>query len=261
MSPLDPVFWTHHNMLDCLWVDWNINRNNANTNDTAWTNKTFSDFFDENGNPVTVEVIATVLYPIFLYQFEACGPTAQTAKLAADKKALEAWLRQGAPSKIEFSKRFELRQQVTAEMHKSAAGSIKVEPEALRTILESSGKNKGVLTIDEVEVPEKRDFFVRVFLNKPDASAQTPIEDPHYAGSFAFFFDEKMKAEPGMAMTGRPKAGYLVDVTPTLRKLGQAGSLGGGQLEVTLVPVPYERRAAEGQRVTLGRLELGLAQF
>jgi len=261
MSPLDPVFWTHHNMLDCLWVDWNINRNNPNTNDTAWTNKTFSDFFDENGNPVSVEVIVTVLYPIFLYQYEACGPTAQTSKMAADKKALETWLRQGAPSKIEFIKKFELRQSVTSELQKASAGSIKVEPEALRTVLESGGKNKAVLTIDEVEVPEKRDFFVRVFLNKPDASGQTPMDDPHYAGSFGFFFDESMKSEPGMAMTGRPKAGYLVDVTPTLRKLGQAGSLGGGQLDVTLVPVPYDRRQAPGQHVTLGRLELGIAQF
>ena len=33
MSPLDAIFWCHHNMIECLWVDWNINKGNANTND------------------------------------------------------------------------------------------------------------------------------------------------------------------------------------------------------------------------------------
>lgn len=77
MSPLDPVFWTHHNMLDCLWVDWNINLGNANTNDPAWGNQQFSDFVDENGNPVTITVVDSVLLPIFVYQFEPCAPLRQ----------------------------------------------------------------------------------------------------------------------------------------------------------------------------------------
>jgi hypothetical protein len=30
-SPLDPIFWTHHCMIDRCWVEWNITRNHANT--------------------------------------------------------------------------------------------------------------------------------------------------------------------------------------------------------------------------------------
>ncbi len=260
MSPLDPVFWCHHNMLDCLWVDWNINRGNANTNDANWSNHPFTEFCDENGAPVTVNVITTVLYPIFSYQFEACGPNAMTSKIAADKQALEKFLRAGAPATLEFTKRFELRQSVTTEALKPTAASIKVERDAFKTVLETGGpKDKVVLTLDQVDIPDKRDFFVRVFVNKPDASPQTPIEDPHYAGSFGFFSDESMKGhEAGGAM---PKAGFLVDVTPTLRRLHQAGSLNGEQIDVNLVTVPYSRREASGQRVTLGRLELGTARF
>ncbi len=263
MSPLDPVFWCHHNMIDCLWVDWNINRGNANTNDPAWMNFQFTDFVDENNSPVTVNILTTLLYPIFSYQYEACGPTPLTAKIS-DKRQLESWLREGAPARLDFVKRFELRQSVTAELRKPAAGSIKIEPEAFRSVLESGGKDKAVLTVDEVEIPESQDVFVRVFLNKPDASAATSIDDPHYAGSFAFFCcpgDSTTQGQQGMSMTGRPKAGYLVDVTPALRKLNQGGALPAGHLDVTLVPVPYENRPIRTQRVTLGRLEVAVVRF
>lgn len=260
-SPLDPVFWTHHNMLDCLWVDWNINLNNSNTSDPSWTNQQFHDFFDENGNPAGITVIDTVLYPIFLYQFEPCAPNETKSKRT--KAQLEQLLKAGAPSKWEVSKHFELAQSVRAEVGKAATGSVKVEPGAFSGALESTGRTAVVLTLGEIEIPEKRDFFVRIFLNKTDVSAQTPIDDPHYAGSFALFADESaMKGDAVKdAVAGRPKAGFIVNIIPTLRKLNQAGSLSGATLDVTLVPVPYERREAGGQQFTLGKLDLKVASF
>jgi len=205
-------------------------------------------------------VIETVLYPIFLYQFEPCAPGETPAKLG--KKQLEQFLRAGAPSKLEFVKRFELRQSVTAPVGKVATGAVKVEREAFSGVLQGRGKSAVVLTIGDVEVPEKRDFFVRVFLDKPDASPETPIDDPHYAGSFAFFFDEEaVPAREGGAAAARPKAGYLVDVTRTLRKLSIGGSLSSDQVDVSFVPVPFERRVGVGEHFTLAQLELGIAKF
>jgi tyrosinase len=259
-SPLDPVFWTHHNMLDCLWVEWNINRNNSNTNASAWTDQKFSDFFDENGNPVTIQVIETVLYPVFLYQFEPCGPSQQHGKKKKTKAQLEQFLRAGAPSTFAVSKHFELQQSVQAEVGKPATGTIKIEPHAFSDAFDS-GKSAVVLTLGDVEIPEKKDFFVRVFINKPDASASTPFEDPHYAGSFAFFSDEAAMKKQEHASLGRPKAGFLVDITPTLRKLNQAGSLPASSVGVNLVPVAYEHREAAGEQLTLGRLELKVVSF
>jgi tyrosinase len=260
-SPRDPVFWTHHNMLDCLWVDWNINLNNANTSDPAWTNQQFHDFFDENGNPAGITVIDTVLYPIFLYQYEPCSPNEMQSKKT--KEQLQEFLKAGAPSKWEVAKHFELAQAVRAEVGKAATGSIKIEPNAFASALEGNAKTAVVLTLGDVEIPEKRDYFVRVFLNKPDVSAQTPIDDPHYAGSFALFADDNaMKGhEAKDAMPGRPKAGFLVNITPTLRRLSQAGSLSGTTLDVNLLPVPYERREASGQQLTMGKLDLKVVSF
>ena len=70
MSPLDPIFWTHHNRIDEMWVEWNIINDNPNTNDTNWMNTQFTDFCDGTGNPVTVSVLATVLMPLLSYRFD-----------------------------------------------------------------------------------------------------------------------------------------------------------------------------------------------
>ncbi len=250
-SPLDPVFWCHHNILDCLWVDWN-DKGNANTNDPNWANLKFTEFVDGDGNPVTITAAETLLFLLFSYQFEPCSPP-----LRMKRKQLEKLLREGAPVKLEFTQRFKLAQALSGEVGKPLTGGIKVEPEAFRGALEAGGKTAVVLTVGGVEVPDKTDYFVRVFLGKPDASASTPLDDPHYAGSFAFFFDSS--AMPNMA--GHPKPGYLVDVTPTLRKLSQAGSLSAAQVDVSVIPVPYEGRQATGQPLALDRLELGIARF
>jgi tyrosinase len=257
MSPLDPVFWCHHNMLDCLWVEWNINRNNPNTNDSTWIDLHFTEFCDENGQPVDVMSGITTLFPLFDYQFEPCGPSHTQAKLQ-NRKALEAYLKQGAPVKLDYTQRVELKRQMTVEPGKPAASTAKIEMQTINNVLASQGKTSALLAIDGVEAPDKAEFFVRVFINKPDANLQTSIDDPHYAGSFGFFHDSREMA--GMASgAGQPKFGFVVDLNPALRRLQQGGALAGGQLDVTLVPVVYQKRRAEGQRLSIGKLELGIA--
>jgi tyrosinase len=259
MSPLDPIFWCHHNMIECLWVDWNLNKGNPNTNDSAWVNQQFTDFVDGDGNPVSIGVLTTLLMPLLSYQFEPCAPGMATAA-TKDKAVLEKFLREGAPTKLEYIKRYELRKTLTADLRQSAANRLKVEPEAFRGLMDGAAREKAVLTVGEVDVPPKNDVFVRVFINKPDAGPDTPMEDPHYAGSFAFFCCADDKGHPGMAATPTPKLNYLVDLTNTIRKLNQGGSL-AADMDVTLVPVPFDNRATETKRVTLGRLEVGIARF
>ena len=277
MSPLDPVFWCHHNMVECLWVDWNLNKGNPNTSDPAWSGMTFNDFVDADGNPAPIQVVATLLMPLISYQFEPCAPGA--GPVLKDRAVLEKLLREGAPHKLEYIKRYELRRPFTTNLQQTAPSRIKIEPEAFRTVLDVAGREKAVLTIDDVEAPVKQDSFVRVFVNKPDANAGTSIEDPHYAGSFAFFCcaDDSIKqGHEGMKPAGTPSASpvpagvtgppmpklrYLVDVTPTVRKLSQGGSL-SADLEITLVTVPVEeKRQVEPPKLNLGRLELAVARF
>jgi tyrosinase len=257
MSPLDPVFWCHHNMIECLWVDWNINKSNPNTNDPAWSNFTFNDFVDADGNAAPIQVATTLLMPILSYQFEPCAPGATLT--SKDKATLEKFVREGGPHKLEFTRRFELRQSLDLTNEKAAAARLKVEPEALRAVLDTNARQKAIVTIDEVQPPAKQDVFVRVFINKPDASTATPIEDPHYAGSFAFFCCAEQ--HEGMSQPVNPKLRYLVDATETVRRLNQAGSL-TSDLDISLVVVPIEdQRRPETQKITLGRIELATAAF
>jgi tyrosinase len=260
-SPLDAVFWGHHNILDCLWADWNINRKNANTNDPNWGNLHFTEFVDENGAATDVIAAVTVLYPILSYQFEPCSPmqgAGQGARTKFDAKAMEQFLRAGAPVKFEIVRRIELQSAIATEVGKPVHSAAKVEAEVFRGALEAGGKNAVLLSVDGVDAPDKADYYVRVFLGKPDAAAETPISDPHFAGSFGFFQDAK--AMPNMPM--HEKLGYLIDVTPTLRQLSGAGSLSGSQVDLSLVTVPYEGREAKavGQRLSIEKLALSVAQ-
>lgn len=89
-------------------------------------------------------------------------------------------------------------------------------------------------SVEYATLPPASDFFVRVFINLPEATAYTPISDPHFAGSFAFF---------GTHTEGAPahhgKREFLVDVTATLRRLRQMGRLdAASQVTVQLVAVP-----------------------
>src|SRR5207253_6564118 len=80
LSPRDPAFYTHHNMCDCLWTHWNIDLNNANTNDPSWVNFSITDLVEENGNPVSVLATQTVLYPILTYQYQPRSLTGRQAR-------------------------------------------------------------------------------------------------------------------------------------------------------------------------------------
>lgn len=70
-SPLDPIFWPHHCRVDELWVQWNLVDGNPNTNHGAWTNTEFDEFCDRNGDPVTVQVNETVLWPLLSYRYDS----------------------------------------------------------------------------------------------------------------------------------------------------------------------------------------------
>lgn len=74
MSPLDPVFWLHHNRIDQLWVDWNITKGNPNTNDSDWTSRHYTDFFDRQKQAVDVATITLILLPLLSYRYDTQVP-------------------------------------------------------------------------------------------------------------------------------------------------------------------------------------------
>jgi tyrosinase len=262
MSPLDPVFWCHHNMIEYCWVDWNFTRHHDNTNDPAWYNFTFSDFFDENGNAVpSLAVAIGVLFPIFDYQYEPSqiGQTLGELKITsrAEADTLKKFVQTGANVEIAVLRRFSISQPTVVELGKSVTRTIPIEAGPIRAALDSPSQQRLLLTVGGVQQPAQNDFFVRVFVNLPTASAATPITDPHYAGSFAFFLGDHAEHAGGT-----PKLGFVVDVTDTLRKLNGAGSLPNlEKLDLQLVPVPFPGRQPAAASFSVEQLELAASRI
>ena len=254
-SPLDPIFWTHHAMLDFCWVDWNFNRQNQNPNDPAWYNLHFTDFVDENNNSVDVSAAITQLFPIFSYQYEPSQIGTSIAQLQvrtqAEADALKAFVQRGGNAEIPIQARFRFAQPTAVTVGRAAPVQLKVERGVLERALAAAGTGRVLLTLQQVEPPAAADFFVRVFVNAPGpVSADTPISDPHYAGSFAFFLDAT--AHQAMAM-GRP--GFVVDVSETLRRIGPSD-----KLALQFVAVPYPGRVVQARSFSITGLELAVTQ-
>jgi tyrosinase len=253
-SPLDPVFWAHHNMIDLCWVDWNIYRNNQNANDPAWMNWEFTEFFDAKGNPAKATVGLSFLYPLFVYQYDADVAGAPKALMSkADGDRISELIRRGAPSKVEFEGRFPVAREVRVALGEVEPIEVRADAAQLAAFLGRAGKQRLLLTLDGVVGPATPDFFVRVFIGTRPPAVTDGIDSPNYAGSFAFFGD----AHAGHGANHELK--FAVDVSEAARRLqGAQALLRNGALPISLVPVPFADRTAQSREFTLKRLDLGM---
>jgi tyrosinase len=257
MSPLDPVFWMHHNMIECLWVEWNIVRGNANPSDAQWTQFVFpGNFCDRMGTQVDISVATTALLPILSYQFDgACGGAGGEARMAAatrDTSSLREFLRHGGPPRVQIKQRFPIERGLQLSTRAPVSVAIPLERAAVAAVVERGGTDRMLLRINGVNHPKSESFFVRVFVNLPTASTETSITDAHYAGSFAFFSDTRHTPDNA--------AGFVVDLSDTLRRLQRAERLGANaQLQFVAVPV-HAGAAAVPDSFAATSLSLELAQ-
>ena len=264
-SPLDPLFYNHHCMVDYCWYKWNVEMGRQNTNDQTWLNRSNGQFVDGNGSPATSTALATILMPLLSYRYEssAIGSAAAQAKAwtASEFKSLEARLRAGAPIRFAITQRARLAERVGTIAQRPVVLRSQVRPESFAAILESRTATERVfLAVEHANVPQSRDFSVRVFVNLPEASAQTPTTDPHFAGSFAFFGNPAAEHSHVDAAAGEqakvPR--FLVDVTHTLRTLRERGALAAGEaLTVQLVPTPFDvERPLENAQLELSGVDI-----
>ena len=238
-SALDPVFWTHHCMIDYCWAKWNLELQNNNTNDTTWINHVNSHFVDADGNPATSTAAITTLMPLLSYRYEssAIGSFAATPEITskADFTKLEARIRAGANIRLDIKQRVRLADKAAVSIAKPFSKETRLSPQDFAAIVNSdSARDRIFASIDFAQIPPHSDFFVRVFVNLPSASSSTPNEDPHFAGSFAFFGTHTGPA----AHPQQPK--FLVNLTNTIQKLRNNQELKEGTpISMQLVPVPF----------------------
>lgn len=240
MSPLDPIFWCHHAMVERCWINWQFDRGHANPGDPAWLGREFTEFCDEDGNPVRVTVAQTLAYPTTYYRYDDVGPRAEDAGVASGSSATSPRLTSSA-GMLDVLQRYTASQPVVSEIGKPATIRIPVDPGGLRS-------GRALLMLQGMSMNHTEDFSVRVFLNHPYATADTSSEDPHFASAFAFFDHEAADGHPH----GRNRGTFVVDLSDVLRRLG----VEGGTLDALVVLVPFHGRNPRTRTLEISAAEL-----
>jgi tyrosinase len=253
-SPRDPIFWCHHAMVDCAWVNWNIDRQNSNSNDSQWTGYTFQNFVNRQGNPTTIDVQETLLLPLLAYQYESSQKGAAEPQIATrDTEQVREAVEQGADVSLEVRDRFSIRRGIEVSIGDPQTIEVDIEPQILRAIPGERQNNRLFLTVQEVKPPQEEDFFVWVFINRPNANRETPFDDPAFAGSFAFFNDAAVQDLNSL------RSDYVLNITDEIIRLREMGGLQDGSLSLRLIAVPigaeedvtYSSFALEGIELAL----------
>ena len=230
LSPLDPIFWLHHANIDRIWAMWNLTR--ANTTNTAWRNFSLQRFFDPTTGTNVNRTVSSLLSTYSLgYRYATQPATPPIGPVSAgtettqigplSERTVNQEARTGAPVSVQLDVTPALREHVNAATSVAAG--------ARRTRLR--------LTVG-VERPEDTTTAVRVFVNTENAGPDTPITDPGYVGTFAFF--EGHDASHGAAAGATGTRPFDFDVTEEIAKLAGAGRLpasASGGLKVTVVPI------------------------
>jgi hypothetical protein len=203
MSPLDPIFWLHHANVDRLWSQWN--QRFANTANTTWLNHVFSDNFvrpnGSNVSPVVKELLDTRTLG-YRYDTDPSDDTT-AARIDSTVKLL------GAVSN-------------TASAALGQALSVPIDggiPADLATALRRSPgavtNNALRIRIEGLSDATAGATRIRVFLNCAYLSPETPIEDPHYVGTVAFF--------PHGPGHGSEPTTFVLDGSRTIQRLSRLG--------------------------------------
>lgn len=244
-SAMDPIFWMHHCMVDYCWAKWNMEMGRSNPNSSTWLDTRWTHFYDENGYPVATTASETTMFPLLYYRYETSMVGSNGAAYdvydsdRADFKTLEARIRKGANIRFDVRQRVLLAETVPVSIAQPFTAHTSAEVSDFSRIIHNDRSKETVFaSIEYATLPPSSDFFVRVFVNLPAANRNTPITDPHYAGSFAFFgTDTGQHGHHDEHDSHRP--GFLVNITPTIQELRSSGELtASSEISIRLVAIP-----------------------
>jgi tyrosinase len=237
----DPIFWLHHCNIDRLWNAWLAKGGGRSDPGTkAWCNQKFN-FFDENGNAVSMDVrqvINAAAQLNYVYEGEPAIPT-QSCPLVLQPVPLPITT---AAASFSLSRKTIVNHAVAGTL---TAGRTRVSLPLPKTL------NARATTMEAIAQPE-RSLVLRIEGITVDRSPDTVWEV--YVGLPA-------DAKPD------PTGPHFVGVLPTFGALGHGGSHAGGftvafeigaamaaaiegnaaNTNVTFVPLGVE---VDGQRVT-----------
>lgn len=262
LSPLDPIFWLHHCMVDKMWAEWQ-----AAQNVTPDPGKSYSgQFVDEGSNPVndataksafnhtklgfTYDILQQIGGPL-IDILKATLDAEEQSKLSKEFATAEvktlALLKNDSPSVTDIVTSFEIP---VLNLDADVLSTRVYRPLDILGLDRFAQENARILAhFSNVIPPEKTGAsVVNVFVECSYLSPNTPSSDPHYAGTFSFFGKSKHMAEHGYE--------FLIDITEPLRsKLGE-GRLRAGSLNLQVVPVAIGDAKIGSNPFKIGTVEL-----
>jgi tyrosinase len=182
--------------------------------------------------------------PLLSYQYESSAigshPALRIAKSKKEYQRLEERIKKGANVRFDIKNRIRIAEKAVVTVARPVSLETKVSASDFTSVLNvDAARDRVFVSIDSARLPATSDFAVRVFIDWPSANASTSPDDPHYAGSFAFFGTQPANV-PAPAGEHDGHRMFLVNITPTLQKLRRNQELReGNPFSVQLVPVPF----------------------
>ena len=232
MSPLDPIFWLHHANVDRIWASWN-EAGNMNSSDPDLTDFVLAgNFFDSDGDPVDVTVLDTYATTQLGYRYDRyeSGPRASSPENLTFRQdeSFSQPIRRAASTGLPLSTNVAFSDAGLAFLGQVAASSL-LRFEGGPTVAVPRQKEKAILRIDGLVPPGDPEATVRIFLNCPYLEETTPLNDPHYLTSIAFFHD------PSAGPDEHPHNSYVFDISRTLDALQRSGRFPRNGIEPQLL--------------------------
>lgn len=196
-SPRDPIFWLHHNMVECVWVEWELGRRFDNPDSPEWRDWVFDEFVDETGSSVTVTPAEMALYPLIAYRYERTSKGADLAASAFDLETeagaedAQAHLQEGGETSVELIDVVEPAVDVRA-LEVAVDGPALVEFALtvgdLVNEYRQSGANRLMISIS-VQPPEVTNQSLLLWVNQPEpqVDARGAEGDPRFVGALSTF--------------------------------------------------------------------------
>jgi hypothetical protein len=110
---------------------------------------------------------------------------------------------------------------------------------------------RAFVRFNQMTIDHTGDFFVKVFVNKPDATAETPDTDPHFVGGLAFF------NHTHEGMQGEPRGNFQLDASATLARLGLSDQQ---TVEVNIALAPYKNRTPKTNSLAITSTEIQIVK-
>jgi tyrosinase len=261
LSPLDPIFWLHHCMVDRLWAEWQQSGNTTPDPGESYA----GNFVDKSGAPAAAAAGGALQIAALGYTYDVLQTAGLTSSAPANggllnsivpdlERALQA---PTAPVRLGSGTGSGVSMPLVETALKVATPGLLGALASDRPFRQFSVTKQASVNLEGRRIlasftgvmpPEgKGDLVVNVFVNCPYLSPSTRYVDPHYAGTFSFF--GRMNHDPN-------GTDFVIDITSPVRNLVNEGRIKEEELTVQLMPLPAHMNGRSESKFQAGRVEI-----